>query len=241
MVLSATDPNTLQEIGFYGAFSTNDVVAIGEGISLDVNGMDVASVPLAFRVLQGAKLIISPEQRLGWVGRSGFDPIVNAGKVELSGTLTDDHIFGTVGDDIVYGLQGSDNLIGGVGADLMFGGDGDDQMDGGRQSDSLDGGVGNDIFRFQSTADADGDTIMNFEAGDLLDLSFIDANGDAEGEGTFTLVTGGLTGAGQLSVTYEARDDGTYAVVEGSTTSAAPDFTLNVKTDLTLTTSDFGL
>ena len=120
-------------------------------------------------------------------------------------------------------------------------GSGDDTIVANEVVNVMDGGDGNDIFRFQTSDDANGDTIMNFVAGDMIDLSFIDANGAAAGDGAFTLGTGGLTGAGQLSVSYEARDDGTYAVIEGSTTSAAADFTLNVKTDLTLTTSDFGL
>jgi len=435
MMLTATNSNEPENIEFSGAFPPNDVVAIGAGVLLDVRQMDVADLPLAFGVMQGAKLALSAEQRFDWVGRSGFDPIVNAGQVEISGTELDDHMFGTIGDDLIYSLQGADNIIGGIGADTMFGGEGDDHMYGGRHSDRLDGesgddqlfggarsdvleggigndilyggngqddlfggadndqlyggrhtdnltggsgddqlfggtyddvlyggtgndmldgggsrdelyggigndvltgggshdqlyggegddtfvasigdradiyvgddgtgnvgvdtldmsaitanitvdfgagftqssqtwrdtiteienvvtgsgddtivanevvnvmdgGDGNDIFRFQTTDDANGDTIMNFEAGDVIDLSFIDANAAAAGDGAFTLVTGGLTGAGQLSVSYEARDDGTYAVIEGSTTSAATDFTLNVKTDLTLTTSDFGL
>src|SRR3954468_2208338 len=55
------------------------------------------------------------------------------------------------------------------------GGVGDDSIDGGPDDDQLWGGPGNDQFLFKSVSAANGDQIMDFAQGDIIDLSAIDA------------------------------------------------------------------
>jgi serralysin len=77
------------------------------------------------------------------------------------GTNSDDTMFGLAGNDILNGLNGNDVIDGGADNDIITGGGG---------NDTLTGGTGND--RFVYSARSFGlDTITDFEAGDLIDLS----------------------------------------------------------------------
>lgn len=177
------------------------------------------------------------------------------------------------GDDIYYGDAGSDTLdmsaitanltvdIGNgfmsqgsassnqSGYDTLWGfenvvtGSGDDTIVANASVNVIEGGAGRDTFRFQSEANADGDTITSFQAGDKIDLSGTDANNGVAGNQSFTLVAGSsLSGAAQLAVTHESRSDGDYTVVSGSTDSdGTAEFRLNIKGNHNLTTSDFNL
>ncbi|WP_426227117.1 peroxidase family protein [Pararhizobium sp. DWP3-4] len=177
------------------------------------------------------------------------------------------------GDDIYYGDAGSDTLdmsaitanltvdIGGgfmgqgsassnqSGHDTLWGfenvvtGSGDDTIVANASVNVIEGGAGRDTFRFQSEANADGDTITSFQAGDKIDLSGTDANNGVAGNQSFTLIAGSsLSGAAQLAVTHESRSDGDYTVVSGSTDSdGTAEFRLNIKGNHNLTNSDFNL
>jgi hypothetical protein len=107
----------------------------------------------------------------------------------------------------------------------------------------MDGGSGDDLFVFLSAAAADGDTIRNFEPGDKIDLSGIDADTGAAGNQAFTLVVGSeATAPGQLVVTHETREDGEYTVISGNTgCDETPEFRINIAGNHTLSASDFTL
>jgi Ca2+-binding RTX toxin-like protein len=94
---------------------------------------------------------------------------------------------------VLTGSAQSDTLTGGSGADTLIGGLG---------ADNLTGGLGADVFRYTTTAEANADVILDFDAaqGDVLDLSRIDANGAAAGNGVFVFLGGGAFSgvAGQL-------------------------------------------
>ena len=107
----------------------------------------------------------------------------------------------------------------------------------------MDGGSGDDLFVFLSAAAADGDTIRNFEPGDKIDLSGIDADTGAAGNQAFTLVAGSeATAPGQLVVTHETREDGEYTVISGNTgCDETPEFRINIAGNHTLSASDFTL
>ncbi len=102
-------------------------------------------------------------------GMGGDDILVGGDEAEA----------GEVGDSL-YGGDGNDDLSGGGGEDKLDGGAGDDELDGGADNDTLTGGAGdddltggdgNDKFVF-STADAgDSDAILDYTAGDTIDLS----------------------------------------------------------------------
>jgi Ca2+-binding RTX toxin-like protein len=122
-------------------------------------------------------------------------------------------------------------------------GSGDDTIIANASVNVIEGGAGRDTFRFQSEANADGDTITSFQAGDKIDLSGTDANNAVAGNQSFTLVAGSsLSGAAQLAVTHESRADGDYTVVSGSTDSdGTAEFRLNIKGNHNLTNADFNL
>ena len=90
------------------------------------------------------------------------------------------------------------------GTDVLWGienvvtGSGDDTITASKSVNVMDGGAGHDTFRFLSSADADGDTILGFQPGDKIDLSAIDADSGSSNQ-AFTLVTGsGFNAAGAL-------------------------------------------
>jgi Ca2+-binding RTX toxin-like protein len=85
------------------------------------------------------------------------------------GDGADAFIGGKVGD-IALGGGGDDALSGGGGGDTLSGGDGNDILTGGAGRDLLTGGAGADRFVFASTGDL-GDTIADYDAGDVLQFS----------------------------------------------------------------------
>lgn len=121
-------------------------------------------------------------------------------------------------------------------------GSGDDTITASNAVNVIEGGTGNDTFRFLSAEGADGDTILDFQPGDRLDLGGIDANGAQAGNQAFTLVNGPLTGAAQVAVSFETREDGEYTIVSGSL-DANPDeeFRIDLKGNHTLTGGNFTL
>jgi Ca2+-binding RTX toxin-like protein len=134
------------------------------------------------------------------------------------------------GNDVLWSIE---NFIGGSGDDVITAGGAKNEMD---------GGLGNDVYRFLSASDADGDTINSFEPGDKIDLSQIDANGSGSGNGTFTLVSDAFTGGGQLLVTHETGADGDVTVIQGNIEGDnAPDFSISIRGRHELTQDDFQL
>lgn len=147
-----------------------------------------------------------------------------AGDILFGGTGADlvdghggsDKIFGDDGDDIIYGGDGDDLLFGNAGNDEIHGGSGQDRIEGGEGVDLLFGGDGDDMFVFRSADEADGDTIADFHSGDVIDLSFIDANGAEAGNGSFSILsTSSFTASGQLIVNFDATKNAT--TIEGNT------------------------
>src|SRR5690606_24501244 len=125
----------------------------------------------------------------------------------------------------------------------FIGGWGDDTITASRAVNVLEGGEGQDTFRFLSAADANGDTIGDFQPGDKIDLSAIDANSCAGGNQSFTIVSEGLSGArGELMIRQEDRDGESYTVVEGNTSGGGTaDFKISIKGTHDLTADDFHL
>ncbi|WP_138933513.1 peroxidase family protein [Roseovarius arcticus] len=132
------------------------------------------------------------------------------------------------GTDVLWSIE---NFIGGAG---------DDVITAGQARNMLDGGAGNDVYRFLSAQDADGDTIGSFQPGDKIDLSQIDANGSGAGNGNFSLVSDAFTGSGQLLVTHETGEDGEMTIIQGSVDGdASPDFSISIRGRHELTQDDF--
>ncbi|SIS18500.1 Ca2+-binding protein, RTX toxin-related [Aquipseudomonas alcaligenes] len=130
-------------------------------------------------------------------GGSGKDSVQNFER--LHGSNYNDRLTGNSGDNVLYGNGGNDVLDGGAGNDTLVGGSGSDQ---------LTGGAGADRFEFKALGDLGlgslRDLIKDFNLadGDLIDLSFLDANSATSGiNEAFTYIGDALFGGdatGQL-------------------------------------------
>ncbi len=134
--------------------------------------------------------------------------IGNASGNRLRGTSTADTILGEGGDDRLEGRSGND---------LLIGGDGHDRLDGDTGVDSLTGNAGRDKFYFdEPNASGVGagnrDAIADFEgagatAGDVIDVSEIDANVAVLGDQAFVFIgTAAFTAAGQIRAEQVGAD-----------------------------------
>lgn len=193
----------------------NDTVSYAFGTS----GTHGVTVTLASTLAQstrgsGTETLISVENLTG----TAFND-------NLTGNDTTNVLRGAAGNDILRGAGGADSLFGDAGADTLEGGSGDDRMVGGAGIDTLRGGAGhdtmfggtgNDKFDFDSINDlgntaVDTDTIRDFAASDILDLSGIDADSTTAlvNDGFDTTLVTVFTAPGQLKF-----DDG---VLSGNT------------------------
>lgn len=147
-----------------------------------------------------------------------------SGNDELGGNAGADYMLGDAGNDIiyagadadiamggdgydtVYGESGNDQLRGGTMTDYLYGGDGNDRLLGEGSNDLLYGGAGLDTFVLTSTADsniATGiDRIMDFAAGDRIDLSAIDAHATQSGNQAFSWGGMSYPGAGHAGTAW---------------------------------------
>ncbi|MGF1462883.1 MAG: hypothetical protein ACFB2Z_06925 [Maricaulaceae bacterium] len=130
----------------------------------------------------------------------GADTIVSgSGSDTLNGQAGEDTLEGGAGADLLLGGLGADLLSGGDGADALFGGFGDDVLSGGAGADTIGGGGGDDLIT-GTLAEVDGDTILNFDLGDVLFVT---------GEG----ITGAVFDADTGTLTISSADeDSTLAV-----------------------------
>lgn len=127
----------------------------------------------------------------------------NGDRIDHAGSAVAAYVNAGAGDDTVTGGLAADFLLGGIGNDVLRGGAG---------TDSLIGGAGTDRFVFWP-GEA-GDTILDFAAGDLIDLKRlkvgfgdltiassggittvgVDADGDMMAELTIALANGAMPG-----------------------------------------------
>ena len=168
----------------------------------------------------------------------------NEGDDSLYGGKGDDMLAGNQGDDALFGLGGKDWLRGGTGADTLNGGAGDDKLKGGAGEDLLRGGAGNDRFIFGAadhTAAGAGDTIADFETGDLIHLGRIDA------VSTNAAAKDAFTWRGDVAFTHTAGElrfevSGDDLVVQGDVDGdGVADFEITLTGVSSLVASDFVL
>ena len=100
-----------------------------------------------------------------------------------------------IGFENVTGGDAVDIIVGSGGANVLNGAGDDDHLYGFGGRDTLTGGNGLDIFYFRNLSDSGvkastRDLITDFGAGagEIIDLSAIDANGNAAGEGIFDFI-----------------------------------------------------
>jgi Ca2+-binding RTX toxin-like protein len=110
--------------------------------------------------------------------------LATAGDWHLRGNGLDNRLVGSFGDNVLQGEAGNDRLEGGAGNDILVGGSG---------RDILIGGTGNDRFDFNDIVDTFGDegvldSIVDFSAGDLVNLRGMDANSRLNGNQAFNFI-----------------------------------------------------
>jgi Ca2+-binding RTX toxin-like protein len=122
----------------------------------------------------------------GAEGNDGDNMLVgNAFANSLTGHGGDDWLIGEDGSDTLIGNEGEDELLGGGNADVLIGGIGRDVLNGG-------GGADHFVFYYGDLANNEGgaDEIEDFNAaaGDVIDLSAIDADVYANFNQAFTFI-----------------------------------------------------
>jgi Ca2+-binding RTX toxin-like protein len=159
----------------------------------------------------------------------------------ISASITVDLGSGLLGRGSALSIQSGQDTLWSI--ENVATGSGDDTITASSAVNVMEGGAGDDVFRFTSAQAANGDTILDFEPGDRLDLSAIDANAGADGNQSFTIVGGAnFTASAQLLVTYETRADGDYTVVAGNVNGdPVADFQISLKGSHTLSPSNIGL
>ena len=154
----------------------------------------------------------------GFSGTDWFDQFEdlygsNRGGDLLIGSVDDNRILGFGGDDRIFGFDGNDELFGQQGNDLLAGGVG---------ADALTGGAGADVFDFNHISESTSaarDTVRDFSAaaGDIIDLSGIDANSAVAGNQAFTFVGSAAFGsAGDLRFVTNGTDGFVIGDVDGN-------------------------
>ncbi len=170
------------------------------------------------------------------------EKLLLTGSAALNGTgnTLDNTLTGNTGANTLKGMAGNDILNGGAGADMLLGGTGLDKMT---------GGTGNDRFAFDdgdfsSKTSAGADTIVDFTAGDKIDLSLVDAVStatryDQPGDQSFVFINHNRfhIQSGR-EVRYDVIGGNTY--VYGSTNGdATADFCIKLLGVHTLAATDF--
>lgn len=192
-----------------------------------------------------------------WIqGAEGDDGLAGGeGDDSVWGGDGNDLLDGGMGDDTIWGSAGIDTVsyavaAGGVEIDLswhedqntraagvdtlvsienVIGSAFNDRLTASNQANVLTGGGGNDRFVFAAWEAAAGDRITDFDSGDLIDLSAIDANGAAAGDAAFAFIgAAAFNGqAGQLRVSGSGANWTVQGDLDGD---GAADFAFDVKT-----------
>ncbi|QNT69179.1 beta strand repeat-containing protein [Defluviicoccus vanus] len=184
----------------YVAESTTDTIIEAAG-----GGIDTVQSSVTFSLAGIAEV-----ENLTLTGTAA----VNGTGSALANTLT-----GNAAANLLSGLDGNDSLVGGAGSDTLDGGIGNDTLFGGSDADLLTGGAGADSFVFRALTDFPAsparDTITAFDgigatAGDVIDLSAIDANSSVAGDQAFAFIGTSAFVVGQAG--------GLHAIVSGTDT-----------------------
>jgi Ca2+-binding RTX toxin-like protein len=215
-----------------GGSGTNDQLALDGDYTITVTSREdvevlallrgPVSAPNSFNITVADSFTPTGQTRTIWGG-------------QLLTSLTIDGSAETGGNFTFFGGSQSDTLTGGAGAD---------SISGGGSGDVLRGGLGNDSFRYNDVAHSNGssnatrDQILDFTAGDRIDLSGIDAiTGGSDdaftfiGNGAFTNV------AGQLR--YTDNGNGTYTVEGDVNGDGIADLAILVTSPSVLIQGDF--
>jgi Ca2+-binding RTX toxin-like protein len=172
-----------------------DVVYLRGNYTVDLTQAGFTAA--TFQNVESLGLLGSADTTYGGGGGSEFDYAITWDDSFLAVGRTMTINGSRLGSEESLSFNGSDEsngvfrLFGGMGNDVLTGGDGNDLIYGGLRGDTLTGGLGNDVFRYQSVLESNSverDGIQDFNPGDLIDLSRIDANIEMDGDQAFTFI-----------------------------------------------------
>jgi len=141
----------------------------------------------------------------------------------------------------------ADNLSGDDFVNELRGGDGADTLRGRWGGDALDGGDGADTFLYLDWGDSalaapNGfDTIFGWNAGDLIDVSAIDADVTSFGDAAFTFSDTPPVVSPAVGVLYVVTNGAVTTIRADVDGDEAYDLAIDVDTTATLTAADFVL
>ncbi|HEX8194279.1 MAG TPA: FG-GAP-like repeat-containing protein [Allosphingosinicella sp.] len=187
-----------------GRFAAGDEIDGGAGYDVvylrgnyEVDLIQAGFTAATFQNVESLGLLGSADTTYGGGGGNEFDYSITWDDSFLAAGRTMTINGSRLGSEESLAFNGSDEadgvfrIFGGGGTDVLTGGAGSDLIYGGGRGDTLTGGAGNDVFRYQSVADSNSverDGIQDFNAGDLVDLSRIDANTLEDGDQAFSFI-----------------------------------------------------
>ena len=200
--------------------SGND--ACDGGAGTDSVGFNVAGTPNCFINLDSKAIVLG--------GQTLQASLLSSVAVGVSSSIKNfERATGGRGDDYIAGNSAANSLTGSDGNDVLYGGLG---------ADRLAGGSENDTFVYLQTKEsgltkATRDIISAFDrpgatAGDLIDLSAIDADTKTAGNQSFNWTNSNIAfthAAGELRAVFEGNDTIIQGDVNGD---AKPDFAITV-------------
>lgn len=145
-----------------------------------------------------------------------------SGFENVYGSDGDDTIIGDASSNLIDGASADDGLSGGDNSDTLFGGAGNDTIAGGSGSDLLQGDIigeiGDDVFVGDVT-ELDGDTILDFQAGDRIVVTGADLSA-LSGTAASDTLSLGASGVVTLSGLTAASGSWSAIFADGDTTIA---------------------
>ena len=151
-------------------FGKVDTPGITEGQG---NGIDANGVPSMLKD-PSSPLDVDDNPETNGAARDRLGSIENLTgsnhKDVLTGDSNPNTLMGMGGDDIISAESGMNELHGDAGDDKITGGSDNDTINGGAGDDDLTGGGGNDTFVFTKKDSGDSDAILDYSAGDKIDL-----------------------------------------------------------------------
>jgi len=184
---------------FYVVNTASDVVVESAG-----QGTDTVFADVTYTLPSNVENLILSQSDLWAIGVS-LDGTGNSSNNTITGNTKGNVLTGLGGADTIEGGAGNDTLVGGAGADVLDGGGDNDRFDLNATSESPSGAGRDQILVFDAPGAA---------AGDIIDVSTIDAKTTAGGNQSFSFIgTGAFTAAGQI----RAVDDGANVILQFNT------------------------
>ncbi|MGH8571220.1 MAG: M10 family metallopeptidase C-terminal domain-containing protein, partial [Gammaproteobacteria bacterium] len=211
--------------GINGRFGASDVVNGGGGADQLVLRGDYTITFGAGQLVsvESIALISALDPRFGTSGDGEFDYslTMNDGNVAAGQLLTVDGAVLSVAESLTFNGaaedDGSFRVFGGAGNDVIGGSQNADIIVGRGGFDTMTGNGGNDVFRFTAASDSTSptpDKVMDFSAGDLIDLSRIDADTTIAGDQAFSFIGNAAFGNNAGELRYQSNG-GTEWLVQG--------------------------